>query len=71
LAGGCPQPAATSASASKSYSRSPQERGLQSGAKNFAHLKLKKLSTYKTFATKLIGTTRLARRASEHVTARS
>jgi hypothetical protein len=31
----------------------------QSGAKNFAHLKLIKLSTYKTFATKLIGITRL------------
>jgi hypothetical protein len=31
----------------------------QSGAKNFAHLKLIKLSTYKLFATKLIGITRL------------
>ena len=55
LAGGCPQPTAASTSRFWELSRKPVGTRLQSGAKNFAHLKLIKLSTYKTFRTKLIG----------------
>ena len=36
MAGGCPQPAAASARTPDGFSRDKQERGLQSGAKNFA-----------------------------------
>jgi hypothetical protein len=71
LAGGCPQPAAASTSRFGFLLPKPVGTRTAIWRQKLCTSKADKAIDLQNFSTKLIGLTRLVRRASEHVTARS